>query len=278
MGRDPATRVPAGYVPVRQWRWATPEAQAVLAGRNLGRILRFYRAANGISQAGLGVALGDIPPEERLATAAHWTGKALPIADFVADPGLGSHALRMHGNELRKAGLRGAAVDRLAHAAALAPDLDTRVAVLPLLARAAGAPGNADLFDRALREARDSLDRGAHTSLFDPFALHEVRLRGLVAIACTEAAIRLVENSPVPAGAAAPQWRVIVMVTIAHVRLRAGDRNGAADMPAAAVGEAAVQRLPHQLRRIEGTAGRHLPDITTAAHNALRHLRQQVPA
>jgi len=47
----------------------------------------------------------------------------------------------MHGNELHKAHIRGAAVDRLRHAGALAPDCETRAAVLPLLARAAGELG-----------------------------------------------------------------------------------------------------------------------------------------
>ncbi|WP_433892744.1 helix-turn-helix domain-containing protein [Streptomyces sp. CA-111067] len=230
------------------------------------------------ARVGLGVALGNVLPEERLATAAHWTGKSLDIAAFFGDPAFSSHALRMHGNELRKAGLRGAAVNRLAHAASLAPDLDARVAVLPLLARAAGALGNTELFDRVVREAHQSLDSVAHTSLFNPFALHEVRLRGLVATGRTAAAIRLVENDPVPASTVAPQWRVIAMVTTAHVRLNAADHHGAAGMLTAAINEATIQRLPHQLQRVNRVAGRHLPDITTAGQEALNRLRQEIAA
>lgn len=230
------------------------------------------------ARVGLGAALGNVLPEERLATAAHWTGKSLDIAAFFGDPAFTSQALRMHGNELRKAGLRGAAVNRLAHAAALAPDLDARAAVLPLLARAAGALGNAELFDRVIREAHQALDRAAHTSLFNPFALHEVGLRGLVATGRTAAAIRLIEDDPVPASTVAPQWRVIAMVTTAHVRLNAADDHGAAGMLSAAINEATIQRLPHQLQRINRVAGWHLPDITTAGQEALNRLRQEMAA
>nr|WSX75809.1 helix-turn-helix transcriptional regulator [Streptomyces sp. NBC_00899] len=374
----------------RQWHWATLEAQAVLAARDLGRILRLYRSTNGLSQTelgallgydttyislletrrraltdtasltrisqliglpphilgittaadadhqlvlqlgqstvnlaeiarhaghasdaiaelwplvarlearvadghaerdtlhllaqariGLGVALGNVLPEERLATAAHWTGKSLGIATFFGEPGFTSQTLRMHGNELRKAGLVGAAVNRLAHAAALAPGRDARVAVLPLLARAAGALGNAGLFDRVHREANAHLDTATHTSLFNPFALHEVRLRGLVATGRTEAAIRLAENDPAPPTTVAPQWRVIAMVTIARVRLHAQDRQGAAEMLTSAVNESATLRLPHQLQRIDRAASRYLPDIAVTARQALDVLRQEMAA
>ncbi|MFJ5804259.1 helix-turn-helix domain-containing protein [Streptomyces decoyicus] len=65
------------------------------------------------ARVGLGVALGNVLPEERLATAAHWTAKSLSIAAHFNDPAFRSYALRMHGNELRKAHIRGAAVGRL---------------------------------------------------------------------------------------------------------------------------------------------------------------------
>ncbi|ARF53202.1 hypothetical protein B1H19_02580 [Streptomyces gilvosporeus] len=86
----------------------------------------------------------------------------------------------MHGNELRKARIRGAAVDRLSHAAALAPDRETRAAVLPLYARTAGELGDSQLFDSVMQEADDLIGSTGHTSLFNPYTLHEIRLRGLV--------------------------------------------------------------------------------------------------
>jgi transcriptional regulator with XRE-family HTH domain len=67
----------------------------------------------GQARAMLGVALGDLLPEERLVASVRWTGRALRIAQGLDDPGLLCHALRVHGNELRKAGRAAAALARL---------------------------------------------------------------------------------------------------------------------------------------------------------------------
>ncbi|MGW3568317.1 hypothetical protein ACWDSL_31440 [Streptomyces sp. NPDC000941] len=166
------------------------------------------------ARVGLGVALGNVPPEERLATAAHWTAKSLDIAEYFQDRGMTSYVLRMHGNEVRKANLRGAAVQRLCRAAATAPDDNARAAALPLLARAAGALGNGEPFDQVMRETDDLLSRVDHTSLFNPFSLHEIRLRGLVSTGRAAVAMRLVEHNPLPTTVVAPQWRVIELITV----------------------------------------------------------------
>ncbi|MEU8804766.1 XRE family transcriptional regulator [Spirillospora sp. NPDC048819] len=230
------------------------------------------------ARAGLGVALGNVLPEERLSTAAHWTAKSLGIASYFEDPAFSSEVLRMHGNELRKARLRGAAVNRLQHALALAPDSKARVAVVPLLARAAGALGDKDLFDHTMRKADALLDEAKHTSLFNPYALHEIRLRGLVATGRTDTAIRLVDHSPAPTTTVAPQWHVIERVTVANVQLLAGDQIGARESLVIAVREAITQRLPHQLQRIMRTAGEDLPEIYADAAQALDQLRQELAA
>ncbi|GAA2657576.1 XRE family transcriptional regulator [Streptomyces lunalinharesii] len=230
------------------------------------------------ARVSLGVALGNILPEERLSTAAHWTAKGLEIAKIFAEPSFTSYALRMHGNELRKARLRGAAVDRLSRAAALAPDHDARAAVLPLLARAAGALGNGPLLDRVISETEHLLDQAEHTSLFNPFALHEIRLRGLIATGRVHLAIQRAENTPTPTTAVAPQWRVIEQVTVAHVRLHAQDHGGAAESLHTAVQEAVRQRLPHQLQRVVRTAGEQLPELRDAAEHALARMRQEMAA
>ncbi|WP_269859578.1 hypothetical protein [Streptomyces sp. RPT161] len=210
------------------------------------------------ARVGLGVALGNVLPEERLSTAAHWTAKSLEIAAAFEDPGFTSYVLRMHGNELRKANLHGAAVERLA--------------------RAAGVLGNGELFDRVMRESHILLDQAEHTSLFNPFALHEIRVRGLVATGRPDIAIRLVENSPTPTTAVAPQWHVIGLVTVAHVRLLADDRGGAAESLETAVQEALRQRLPHQLQRAIRTAGEALPEVRDTAEQALGSLRREMAA
>lgn len=230
------------------------------------------------ARVGLGVALGNVLPEERLSTAARWTAKSLDLVEHFKEPALTSYALRMHGNELRKARLVGAAVERLCRAAALAPDNDTRAAVLPLLARAAGALGNAELFDRVMRETEDLLSSVDHTSLFNPFSLHEIRLRGLIAIGQVDTAIRLVEHNPVLTTTVAPQWRVIELVTVAHVQLLADDRGGAVESLDIAVREAVVQRLPHQLQRIMRTAAGRLPEIHDTAAQALDRMRCEMAA
>ncbi|MBO2454192.1 helix-turn-helix transcriptional regulator [Actinomadura barringtoniae] len=230
------------------------------------------------ARAGVGVALGNILPEERLGTAARWTARSLDIALYFEDSGFSSYALRMHGNELRKARLLGAAVSRLQHALALAPDRDARAAALPLLARAAGALGDGHLFDTTVKEADAMLDQVEHTSLFNPYALHEIRLRGLLATGRTNAAIDLVDRSPAPTTTVAPQWRVIELVTVANVRLLAGDPSGAHESLEAAVREAATQRLPHQLQRVMRTAGDHLPEIKINAAQALNQLRREMAA
>ncbi|MGP4112349.1 hypothetical protein ACTWP5_15735 [Streptomyces sp. 4N509B] len=231
------------------------------------------------ARVGLGVALGNVLPEERLPTAARWTSRALQIARHFHDPGFTSYVLRMHGNELRKAGLRGAAVERLRRAAALAPDRDGRAAVLPLLARAAGEARRGDLFDAVTRETGRLLDDTDHTSLFNPYSLHEIRLRGLVATDRVSAAVRLAEDGPPPSTTAAPQWRVIASVTAGRVRLLAGDRGRAAATLRQAVDEAHRQRLPHQIQRVLRTTGDgRLPDVRERAEHALAQLRAEMAA
>jgi len=204
--------------------------------------------------------------------------KSLELAEYFGDPVMTSYALRMHDNELRKAGLRGAAVERLCRAVAVAPDERARGASLALLARAAGALGNCVLFDRVMRESDELLSAVEHTSLFNPFSLHEIRLRGLVATGRAREAIRLVGASPAPTTTVALQWRVIELVTVGHVQLLAGDRNGAAESLDAAVREAVVQRLPHQLQRIMRTAAGKLPAAYEAAAHALHRVRSEMAA
>ncbi|MGP3684466.1 hypothetical protein ACTVZO_07095 [Streptomyces sp. IBSNAI002] len=231
------------------------------------------------ARLGLGTALGNVLPEERLATAAHWTAQSLDVVRIFDDPALTTTALRMHGNELRKSGLVGAAVHRLTHAAAIAPNQTERAAVLPLLARAAGTLGNQTLFDRTMEEAHQLLDEVDHTSLVNPTALYEIHLRGLIATGRAEDAIQRAEaSSPTPTMSIAPQWRVIELITSGRVRLLAGDHRGATELLVGAVREARAQRLPHQLQRALRAAGDVLPDARESAEQALTQLRTEMAA
>jgi hypothetical protein len=56
------------------------------------------------ARVSFGVALGYLLPEEQMATDARWTGRALRLAQDLGDRDLLASVLRMHGNELRKAG------------------------------------------------------------------------------------------------------------------------------------------------------------------------------
>jgi hypothetical protein len=49
------------------------------------------------ARAALGVALRHLLPDEQLATAARWTGKALRIAERIGDQQLLAYVLPMHG-------------------------------------------------------------------------------------------------------------------------------------------------------------------------------------
>lgn len=94
-----------------------------------------------------GVALGHLLPGERLATAAFWTGRALRIAWHLQDRPLLALVLRMHGNELRKAGHPDAGIIRLRQALQAGDHPVRQGAGLVLLARAAAGSGQAGLFD-----------------------------------------------------------------------------------------------------------------------------------
>ncbi|MFF7092834.1 hypothetical protein ACFY9A_10610 [Streptomyces rubradiris] len=115
--------------------------------------------------------------------------------------------------------------------------------------------------------------------MFNPYALHEIQLRGLMSTGRTDVAIQLVERgSPEPTTTVAPQWRVIELITVAQVRLAADDRGGAAQSLHSAVEEAVRQRLPHQLQRIVRAAHRRLPEIRDVAAHALDRIRQDLAA
>ncbi|MGW2542532.1 helix-turn-helix domain-containing protein [Kitasatospora sp. NPDC001574] len=229
------------------------------------------------ARTGLGVALGHVLPEERLAAAARWTGKGLSVARRLDDPALHAHALRHHGNELRKSGLHARAIDRLGQARGLARTAGERAEAVVLLARAAGAAGNTAVFDDAVEEGVRLLDEAAPTALFSAFTLHEVRLRGLMGTGRTDEAVRLLDRAPAAGPGATSQWRIIAAITAGEVLTRRGDTSGAAQQLAAAVDGAALHRLPHQLQRVV-RAGRSMPEIRERADEALARLRAEIAA
>ncbi|MEU5383250.1 helix-turn-helix domain-containing protein [Kitasatospora cineracea] len=229
------------------------------------------------ARVSLGVALGHVLPEERLSTAARWTGKGLSLARRLDDPSLHAHALRHHGNELRKAKLLGSAVHRLGQARDLARTPLERAEAVVLLARAAGTAGHRGLFDEATEQARQLLDQAPSTALFSAFTVHEVRLRGLMATERVEEAVELLDRAPRPALTTSSQWQIIAAITAGEVLLRRGDQGAATEHLQSAIEGATAHRLPHQLQRIV-RAGRELPAVQEQAGAALDLIKAQIAA
>jgi len=186
-----------------------------------GHLERATLAVLGRAWVSLGVCLGTVLPEERLPVAAAWTGKGLAAAEHIGaeDPsGLVPLALAMHGNELRKSGQSNAALTVLGRAVSTARGDAERGAALALLARAAGATGHRNLYEQTCRDA--------------------------------------LAETPSPTPAPTPQWTVIEQITVADVRLAAGDTDGADVILLPAIEAAAHHRLPHQIQRIGRIAAR----------------------
>jgi len=210
-------------------------------------------AARLLAQArvSFGVTLGHLLPEEQMATAARWTGRALRLAWDLGDRTLLASVLRMHGNELRKAGHTAAAVIRLRQSLQLNDHPGHHGATLVLLARAAAESGQADLFDTVTGQCVQALkaDKG-HEVFFNAFTVREVRIRGLLATDRTREAVDLVESFTAKESPPTPQWRVIERVTTADALARAGDEHAGIGMLSAALSDAETLRLPHQVQRI----------------------------
>ncbi|QWF78230.1 helix-turn-helix domain-containing protein [Amycolatopsis sp. CA-230715] len=228
----------------------------------------------GQARVALGVSLGTVLPEERLAVAARWTGKALLVARRLEDRAFLAHTLRMHGNELRKADHKIAAAARLEQAVNLADSPVERGSALALLARATGETGNSAAFDDTIAAYRDLLDQHSGDSiLFNPFTFHEIHLRGLIDTGRTTEAADRVHNNPPGSTAPAPQWQVIERVTAGHALLAANDVTGAEEALRNALQAAEARRLPHQIQRIHRIARRADLPLTADAKTALTKLR-----
>lgn len=224
------------------------------------------------ARAELGVSLGYVLPDERLVSAARWTGRALGLAEQLGDRNLLAHALRVHGNELRKVERTAAAVARLSRSTDLVPS-SGRAAALIQLARAAGELGDTTLFDRIVDAARRVVDAAPGAGLASPEVLHEVRLRGLMRTGRPRQAVDLFERHQMSGAAISPQWQAIRAGTIGEVFLIRADIGGAATAFQAAIAAAEAHRMPRQLQRTVRATARRLPDVAEQARRALDKLR-----
>lgn len=241
-----------------------------------GHIERETMVLLGQARLALGVSVGTVLPEERLVTAAHWTGKALVVAERLDDQQFLAHALRMHGNELRKADRIPAGVARLQRATELSESAEGKGTALALLARAAGEQGNTELFDQALAGYRDLLDTGRGRSmLFNPFTFREIELRGLVSTGRASQAVLIIQTGLPDAAPVAPQWQIIERVTAGQVLLAAGQSDEAEDAFRAALAAAETGRLPHQIQRaIRAAEAGRLGEIVFEGRAALDRLNE----
>jgi transcriptional regulator with XRE-family HTH domain len=228
----------------------------------------------GQARMALGVSLGTVLPEQRLACAARWTGSALRIIERLGDRAMHAHALRMHGNELRKTGHTAAAIARLSQAVKVSSDDDELGAGHALLARAAGDQGNTTLFDDAIGRCHRLLDRGsARGDLFNPFTVREIHLRGLISTGRVSTAVRLMDAQQEDAPPAVPQWHVIERVTTGQLLIAAGSRESAGRVLREALITAERHRLPHQIQRaIRAAETGGLPDVSGEGRATLQRV------
>ncbi|MBB5081405.1 helix-turn-helix domain-containing protein [Nonomuraea endophytica] len=220
----------------------------------------------------LGVALGDILPEESLAAAARWTGRALNIAGVLDDAVLLTRALRAHGNELRKVKRKTAAAVRLQQAADVAPATERGTVLIPL-ARTLAELGDTAGFDAAVRDLHRFMDSAQETPLVNPFVVREVHLRGLLATGRVRQAVRLAEADAPDVGGVAPQWRAIEQVTVAEAFSLVADDSATTAALRQSILTAEALRLPHQIQRALRTARRRFPEIEALGITALQRLQ-----
>lgn len=228
------------------------------------------------ASAELGVSLGYVLPEERLVSAARWTGRALWLAEHLDEQHLLAFALRVHGNELRKVDRPAAAAARLRRSVDLAAGAE-QAAALVQLARAAGELGDPTLFDLAIVNAWLLVDARPGTGLTSPYAVHEVHLRGLVHTGRPGAATDLLDRHRMSTTAIPPQWQAILHITTGEVLLARADTSHAETALRAAIAIAEDHRLPHQIQRAARVSTPQLPAVAELAHQALDRLRIPEP-
>ena len=188
--------------------------------------------------------------------------------------------LAMHGNELRKAGRTGAAIERIRRSIAVCADPTTRTSALAVLARAAGEAGHAELFDSTMTSYREHLDKIENKGLLsNRFTFHEVLLRGLVETGRARQAAKFMGAAQNISQAAAPQWIVIERVTAGEVLLANDDRDGAEDALQTALDGAERYRLPHQAQRAIRIASGSVEAVADAGRAVLARLdsRLRIP-
>ncbi|MFJ3625800.1 hypothetical protein ACIPQ3_06885 [Streptomyces albidoflavus] len=204
-----------------------------------------------VARVAVGVALGDLLPEAHLGLAALWAASGAELLSRLeGEPSRLAHALRMQGNELRKAGRLEEAVTTLQRARVMSPDLKGKATTSLLLARAASETGDVALLTQSVEHCRQALEQEPDIASFflNPFSLREVELRGLLLTSSGKAAERVATRAP-SFSSPPPAWTVMERVTMAHFHLVTDDKETAAANLRGAIHDARSLHLPHQIER-----------------------------
>ncbi|WP_088343994.1 MULTISPECIES: helix-turn-helix domain-containing protein [Rhodomicrobium] len=230
----------------------------------------------------LGTALGDLLPQERLKEASKELLEALEIFTHTEKAAQKRHSavktelLRKIGNEMRKQGSLEGAGDFLERSLARDRDDANRGSAALCLARLRANQQDQRAFAQALRIATNCLDRVTHFSpTFNPIAVNEVRLRGLLQLGrLTEAQIEQVSGQA--AIGLAPHWSIIREVTIAEAWMSVGNTADAAAYGGRAIDGALLCKLPRQISRVKQAMEKSkcsaIEEVAVRANKALNAL------
>ena len=198
----------------------------------------------------LGVALGHLLPDEQLATAARWTGRALRIAWHL---GTGRCSAWSCGCTATSCERQGIPLPGSSGSARPCRSKITRYVRVPgwsCWPARPPSPGSRPVRRHHQPVRPGGREASAQDVLFSPFSVREVRLRGLLATGRDRSGCRMAERCPADSGPPSPHWRVIERITTAEVLARSADERTAEPMLTAAISDAETLRLPHQVQRI----------------------------
>lgn len=200
----------------------------------------------------VGTIFGDLLPEEALSQSVAPLAKAWDIVEAIGDDASKSDVLRRYGNELRKAGYIDAAIERLRQAEGLSQSNMVKGSSTGFLARAYAEKGDRESFRNALIRTYRSLDKVEQfTPTFNAVSAFEIQLRGTLILGSkveAEQILNVAEQMDSDM-AVAPQWRIIIALTMKLARFLQRQADSEVTDLTVALAEAANNHLPHQIQR-----------------------------
>jgi hypothetical protein len=196
--------------------------------------------------------LADLLPEESLSVPARSMQRAWRLAGSENIDVPTTYVLSNLGNNLRRAGRITDAVPLFERVLSNHAEPEELVSTAMLLAKAASSLRRTELFQAAVRLARQHLDQcEPGTALVNDFSLVEIEARGLLQLGEAARARRVLDRRDGSGELLAiPQWRIIFAVTRGEALAADGHFAEAADLLNDAARAAGAIGLPHQLQRI----------------------------